>query len=94
MAMRGLSSDSGTFLPRLKNLNEGACEMSPWQACEIHMDNARPRMRSNDFNPADRTHSKASLLEKALSVLEAAGGRPRNTRLHTRSVEARVGPLF
>ena len=46
--------------------------MFPGQECEIHMDNARAHLRSSDFNPADRTHSKATLLEKALAALEGA----------------------
>ena len=46
--------------------------MFPGQECEIHMDNARAHLRSSDFNPADRTHSKATLLGKALAVLEGS----------------------
>ena len=64
MTMSGISLDSRPFLPWFKKLNEEACEMFPGQECEIHMDNARPHLRSNDFNPADRTHSRATLLEK------------------------------
>ena len=68
ISMRGLSSDSIALLPWFERLNEDACEISPWQECEIHTDNAGVRLRSNDFNPADRTHSNATLLGKALSL--------------------------
>ena len=74
MTMSGLSLGSSTFLPWFKKLNEEACEMFPWQECEIPMDNARAHLRSNDFNPADRTHRKAALMGKLLSVLEEAEG--------------------
>ena len=72
MTMSGISLDISTFLPWFKRINEAACERSTGQECEIHMDNARSLLRINDFNPEDRTHSKASFLEKALSALEEA----------------------
>ena len=42
------------------------------RGCEIHLNNARARLYSADFRPADKTHIKAILLEKAISIL--AGG--------------------
>ena len=63
MAIRGVSVGIIAFLPWLKKLNEAACEMSPWPECEIHMGNARSRLRINDFNPTDRTHAPSVLEE-------------------------------
>lgn len=64
MAMRGMSVYCIAPLPWFMMTYADARETSPWRVCEIHMGNARVHFYSAYFNPTDRTHRKAALLEK------------------------------
>ena len=70
LSIRGLSVDSDSFIPWFRKLNEQASEMFPGETCEIHMDNARVHLYSADYNPSKTKHTKSSLLEEALLLME------------------------
>ena len=74
--VRGLSLGSNASVQRFRRLNAAKREMFAGAECGIHLDNARTHLYSADFRPSGKTHIKAALLEKALSILEEGGDIP------------------
>ena len=71
---KGLSVDHNNFLPWFRVVNASIGEKMPGRQAEIHLDNARVHLFSADFNPKDRKHLKAALLDRALLYFPEEAG--------------------
>ena len=91
LAIRGFSVDIDAFPPWFRKLNYQAGAMLPGETCEIHNDNARVHLYSADYNPSKKTHTKASLLEEAISLIEE--GDTRIKRYVNGRLAGRLGPI-
>ena len=76
---RGLSLSHEEFIPWFTALNERASAKFPGEVVEIHLDNARIHLYSEDWNPRESRRKKADLAERAMKIYQPGMGMRRQT---------------
>ena len=72
---RGVAADSSRFFPCFERVLSEGRSLFGGVAFEVHLDNSMVHLYSSDCNPRDTRRTGAYLLQEAIFVCDAKGGR-------------------